>query len=240
MNDNEINANEKAKANQHDSYGMFTILAIIIPLAGFILGIVFLTKDKKVDKKLGEHLLALSILFGAFWWIILTMFVFNTTVTPVTINTSGITNVLDDTLITPSSVTARIGSEIRIGGAGGLAVTVQQVIDPVSTGDKYVTAKAGKRLVAVKLQIVNKGSSVNTGNSNSDVSLVGSDNQNATLFLYPITQCTNFSYGVYTLSPSASATGCVAFEIPNGVTVSKVQFVTFTGLSRNAGEWLVR
>ena len=34
------------------------------PAVGIILGIVYLTKEKPVDKKLGEHLIAFSILFG--------------------------------------------------------------------------------------------------------------------------------------------------------------------------------
>lgn len=71
----------KVKAKDHESYGTFTILSIIIPLVGFILGIVYLTKDKKVDKKLGEHLVALSILFGIFWWVLFAMFVPITTIT---------------------------------------------------------------------------------------------------------------------------------------------------------------
>lgn len=73
MSDNKI-ANTKVKAKDHESYGTFTILSIIIPLVGFILGIVYLTKDKKLDKKLGEHMVAISVLFGAFWWILLVMF----------------------------------------------------------------------------------------------------------------------------------------------------------------------
>lgn len=71
----------KVKAKDHESYGTFTILSIIIPLVGFILGVVYLTKDKKVDKKLGEHMVALSVLFGIFWWILFAMFVPSSTTT---------------------------------------------------------------------------------------------------------------------------------------------------------------
>lgn len=71
----------KIKAKDHESYTTFTILAVIIPIVGFILGIVYLTKDKKLDKKLGEHTLAFSVLFGIFWWVILAMFVPTSTTT---------------------------------------------------------------------------------------------------------------------------------------------------------------
>lgn len=55
---------KRIRASDHDSYGTFTIIAVLIPIVGLILGIVYLAKDNKIDKKLGEHLLAVSILFG--------------------------------------------------------------------------------------------------------------------------------------------------------------------------------
>jgi hypothetical protein len=55
------------KALDHESYWTLSILAFIIPIVGLILGIVYLTKDNKLDKKLGEHLVALSVLFMIFW-----------------------------------------------------------------------------------------------------------------------------------------------------------------------------
>ena len=55
---------EKAIASKHESYGTFTIISILLPFIGIILGIVYLTKDNKLDKKLGEHCLALGVLFS--------------------------------------------------------------------------------------------------------------------------------------------------------------------------------
>lgn len=69
------------KAKDHGSYITFTILSVVIPFVGFILGIVYLAKDKKVDKKLGEHTLAFSVIFGIFWWILFAMFVPSSTTT---------------------------------------------------------------------------------------------------------------------------------------------------------------
>jgi len=56
--------NINVKATDHESYGTYTLLAVLIPLAGFIIGIIMLTKDEKVDRKLGEHLVAVSILMS--------------------------------------------------------------------------------------------------------------------------------------------------------------------------------
>jgi hypothetical protein len=236
MSENSTVTEKKVKAKDHESYGTFTVLAIIIPLVGFILGIVYLTKDKKVDKKLGEHLVALSVLFGAFWWVLLTMFVFKATTTVPIATTPSVPTTSEVT--TPKPTTAHVGSAINIGGGSGLQVTVQQIIDPASSGNQYLSADAGKRFVAVKLQIVNKGDAAYTDNANNNVALVGSDNQTATVSFYPITDCTSFSNGTYTLTAGASATGCVVFQLPNGVNSAKVQFKTNSGFSGSAGEWL--
>lgn len=50
-------------AKNHESYGTLTLVAFFIPIVGIIFGIVYLAKDKLIDKKLGEHLIAISILF---------------------------------------------------------------------------------------------------------------------------------------------------------------------------------
>lgn len=62
------------KASDHESYGVLTVVSIIVPLLGLILGAVFLTKDSKVDRKLGEHLFAISILFMIIWSITWSIF----------------------------------------------------------------------------------------------------------------------------------------------------------------------
>jgi hypothetical protein len=66
--------NNQIKAKQHDSYITMTVLCILVPLVGLIIGIVYLTKDKVLDKKLGEHMVAFSILWaiiGGFGWMML-------------------------------------------------------------------------------------------------------------------------------------------------------------------------
>ena len=59
----------KVKASDHEDHLRFTLIAIILPIVGFILGIVYLTKDNRVDKKLGEHLLAVSVLVSIVFYI---------------------------------------------------------------------------------------------------------------------------------------------------------------------------
>lgn len=66
----------KVKANQHESYGTYTVLGLLIPLAGFIVGAVLMTKDGELDKKLGEHTIVMSVIgcvLGFVLWSLLFM-----------------------------------------------------------------------------------------------------------------------------------------------------------------------
>lgn len=55
------NIDDKLKASQHESYGTLSLISILIPLAGIILGIAYLTKEDRLDRKLGEHLLVVGV-----------------------------------------------------------------------------------------------------------------------------------------------------------------------------------
>lgn len=63
----------KVKASDHDVYGVTTIISLLIPLVGVVLGVIYLSKTTKVDLKLGEHLIAIGILsfiiYGILWTI---------------------------------------------------------------------------------------------------------------------------------------------------------------------------
>jgi len=138
-----------------------------------------------------------------------------------------------------ATTTAHVGSTVNIGGSKGLSVTLTQVIDPASGADQYTTADAGKRFVAVDMKITNNGTAAFSDDANSDVTLIGTDNQSYTADFDSVSECTNFNSGQFTLSPSESSTGCVVFQVPNGVNTAKVQFQTESGFSGSTGEWLV-
>lgn len=61
----------KVHAKDHESYTTFTLITLLIPLIGFILGIVYLTKESKLHRKLGEHLVVISIIATLLWMLIL-------------------------------------------------------------------------------------------------------------------------------------------------------------------------
>ena len=134
--------------------------------------------------------------------------------------------------------TAKIGSTVNIGGSKGLAVTLSQVIDPATGNpDDDSTPDPGKRFVAVDLTIVNNGTASYQDDANNDVTLIGTDNQSYTPDFNDVTECTNFDSGQYTLAAGESTTGCVVFQVPDGVNAAKVQFQTTSGLSSSTGEW---
>jgi uncharacterized membrane protein YvbJ len=58
----------KLKARKHKDYLAVTIISILLPAIGIILGIVYFSKDRQIDKKLGEHAIASSILFAMLWF----------------------------------------------------------------------------------------------------------------------------------------------------------------------------
>ena len=229
---------DPVKANQHESYKTFSIISIVIPLVGFILGIVYLTKDKKLDKKLGEHLLVLSIVFSFIWWFLLATLVYKpvTTSVPVVTTSSKENSAKTTPVATPSTV--HVGSIIKLGGDSGLSVTLQQIVDPASSGNQYITPDSGKRFVAVMLQITNNSHNSYSDDAYLNVKLIGTDNQNATISMFPVSECTNFSNGSYTLSSGSSVTGCIPFQLTDGVNVAKVQFQANGGFYGDTAEWL--
>jgi hypothetical protein len=51
----------KTHASKHPSYGSFTVISLLIPIVGIVVGVVYLTKKNLLDRKLGEHSIAMSI-----------------------------------------------------------------------------------------------------------------------------------------------------------------------------------
>lgn len=54
----------KVKASDHESYNTLSVISLLFPLVGYIMGAIYLSKDQKVDRKLGEHLLVMAV-FGS-------------------------------------------------------------------------------------------------------------------------------------------------------------------------------
>lgn len=124
---------------------------------------------------------------------------------------------------------------MRIGGQQ-IAVTLTDVIAPATVPNGW--GEAGKTYLATKLRIENAGTTTIVGNSNSDVSVVGSDDQTYEADFATVNECQDVAYGWFLIAAGASNVGCVVFALPTGVTAAKVRYAPSSGISRDVGEWL--
>lgn len=65
---NGLSKENKIYAKQHSSYWTFTILGLVLPIIGIIVGIVYLTKKDVLDRKVGEHTIVMSIIGFIISW----------------------------------------------------------------------------------------------------------------------------------------------------------------------------
>ena len=65
-----------------------------------------------------------------------------------------------------------------------------------------------------------------------EASLIGSDNQSCTPDISTVSGCTDFDSGSYQPTPRSSATGCVTFQMPTGVTPAKLQYTPGSGFGQ--------
>lgn len=121
-------------------------------------------------------------------------------------------------------------------GEQRIAVTLTEVVSPATVPNGW--GEAGKTYVATKLRIENTGTTTIVGNSNSDVSVVGSDEQKYEADFATVTECSEFTDGWFVIAAGSSSSGCVVFALPIGVTAAKVRYSPSSGISHDIGEWL--
>lgn len=118
-----------------------------------------------------------------------------------------------------------------------VAVTLENVINPATVtpgaGDPGVT------YVATQFKIANQGTAVMNGNANTNVSVIGSDGQRYAPDLNNVRECTNFDSGMFHISPDESASGCVVFALPHGVSPAKARYAPSSGFADDFGEWVI-
>ncbi|MBS9532057.1 hypothetical protein KIH27_00460 [Mycobacterium sp. M1] len=131
------------------------------------------------------------------------------------------------------------GDSLTLTRADGstITVTLEQIISPAT-----VTGGGGdptKTYLATKLKITDPGTAAIDGDVNINVSVVGSDDQSYTADLNDVSECTNFESGAFHLSPGESATGCVVFALPHGVSPARVKYLPSAGFADDFGEWVL-
>lgn len=141
----------------------------------------------------------------------------------------------------PAAAAAHVGSTLTVQDEQNnkMNVTVNQIVDPAQGADQFTTPDAGKRFVAVILTIADESNQAIDEDPNNDTSIIGSDGQSYSSDIDSLAGCTNFNDGQLQEGAGESTKGCVAFQVPTGVTVSKVKFSPSSGFSGNFAEWLV-
>lgn len=107
------------------------------------------------------------------------------------------------------------------------------LIDPAISSE-LVQPASGDRFVGVQLMLSNPGTATVSDDANIDTAIIGSDDQEYGASFDSLSGCTNFDFGEFNLQPGVSLTGCVAFELPMGVSVKRVQFALDGGLGTSA------
>lgn len=137
---------------------------------------------------------------------------------------------------TPKSV-GHAGDTLTLTRADGstVAVTLEGIVSPatVTSGKDDPTAT----YIAARLKIANQGTTAVNGNANTNVSVFGSDGRSYEPDLNNVSECTNFDSGMFDLDAGESATGCVVFALPPGVSPAKVKYAPSSGFADDFGEW---
>lgn len=133
---------------------------------------------------------------------------------------------------------AHLGQTLNLMRIGGqkIAVTLTEVVSPATVPNGW--GEAGKTYIATKLRIENAGTTTIVGNSNSDVSVLGSDDQKYEADFATVTECKDFVDGWFLIAAGSSSTGCVVFALPTGVSAAKIRYSPSSGISHDIGEWV--
>lgn len=140
-----------------------------------------------------------------------------------------------------SSPAERLGQGFTaISGSGSkYNVYLTRVVDPAHGSDSLITPHRGDRFVAAVFTI--KGVSKDTSDdANSDAILIGSDGQAFTADFDSIKGYTNFDGGDFTVGPGVVQVGAVAFQVPDDIDVTQVQWSAAGSFRGKPGTWRIR
>jgi hypothetical protein len=124
------------------------------------------------------------------------------------------------------------------GTGSAYRVTLVKTIDPARGADQTDTADSGKRFVGLVFKIKALSGDLQGEDANNDAVLVGADGQKYQAALNGIAGYTNFNHGAIQVAPGDTVTGAVAFQVPDGVTVSTIQWTALSGFGPMV-EWTV-
>lgn len=130
------------------------------------------------------------------------------------------------------------GDTLTLTRANGstVAVTLDKLINPATV--KRGPGAPGTTYIATQFTIANPGTETMNGDVNTNVWAFGSDGRRYAPDMKDVGECTNFDSGMFHIAPGGSATGCVVFALPAGVSPAKVRYAPSSGFAEGFGEWL--
>ena len=134
----------------------------------------------------------------------------------------------------------RIGSsfDLKDGSGSVYRVTLARVIDPATGENQFTVPEGGKRFVGLIFKIKALTGSPQNEDANNDAVVIGGDAQTYSADFGGIAGHTNFDHGMIRVAQGETVTGSVTFQVPDGVTVSKVTWTALSGYGSTA-EWIV-
>ena len=157
--------------------------------------------------------------------------------TTTTVATSPATTQPQPAATTTTAPPAGLGATINVGSVN---VTLAKIYDPATGANQFETPDAGKRFVAVDFTITNVSSQPQSDDADIDTSVQGTDGQDYSVDFGDVAECTNFDGGEWKLTPGASVSGCVTFQLPTAVKVATVQFSPSAGFGGTTGQWTIK
>lgn len=146
---------------------------------------------------------------------------------------------------TPPSSPAVLAPSVPLGSATTLegsesqvSVTVSQVVDPAPPSE-FNEPQPGNRLVAVQLTLLNDGQTPYDDSPSSSVMLIDEQGQQYLAGFFDIASGPGFD-GNVTIVPGDTRVGFVVFEVPEGITVVKMQMALDFGFADQIGEFALR
>jgi hypothetical protein len=115
-------------------------------------------------------------------------------------------------------------------------VTLVKVIAPAHGSDEYTTPDSGKRFVGAVFTVKDDEGNVSDEDANSDASAVGGNNQTYTADFSTIEGYTNFNHGDLNVAAGQTVTGALTFQVPEGVSVSRVLWQP-GGIDNSSATW---
>lgn len=134
-----------------------------------------------------------------------------------------------------------VGATFSLNDGSGISyqVTLVKVIDPARGANQSGTPVGGKRFVGLVFRIKGLTGSPQGEDAITDAVLVGADGRQYPADPNRVAGYANFDDGAIHLTPGETATGAVAFQVPDGVAVSAVEWTALSGFGSMV-EWNAR